>query len=61
MSPNIFICQISLCIFTNYFLKSGVEVKCSISIFEKCGKIMLTLYENWQSFIVISTIENLTF
>ena len=46
MCRNILICQISLCIFTNYFMKSGVEVKCSISIFEKCGNITLTLYEN---------------
>ena len=61
MSRNILICQISLCIFTNYFMKSGVEVKCSISIFEKCGNITLTLYENWRSLIFIRTIENLTF
>ena len=61
MNPQIFIFQISLCIFTNYLLKSEVEVKCFISILDKSGNIMLTLYEHWQSFIVISTIENLIF
>ena len=46
MNPQIFIFQISLCIFTNYLLKSEVEVKCFISILDKSGNIMLTLYEH---------------